>query len=338
MANQLSLPRFLVPGFFLALPAMLISFFYEPEPAGKNAVSGVWAADSLDLQCRSGQAVELLPVDTDGDDIPDEGGWALWAGDMVDTARVQCGEELIFSINREGETPDSAAIVLLLGCDDTDGGLGFVNIEVHAWCAGEIVASCLTYVGVFDNFSLCGHGPHSPAAVGRIIREDGVPVEDVEVSLSGLSPAFTLTDAQGGFRFLGLSPGDDITITPEKDAGYLGGYTENISTQDLVLISRHILGVQPLGSPYKLIAADVNNSRRVTTLDLIALRRLLLGIDIEFEDNTSWRFIRLDYTFPEPANPWAELFPERIDINGLPATGAADLDFIAVKVGDVSLD
>lgn len=338
MANNLLLSRFLGPGFLLALPVLLISSFYLPEPAGKNTASRGEAADSLDLQCRPGMAVELLPVDTDGDDVPDEGRWPLWADEVVDTARVQCGEELVFSINRERETPDSAAAVLLLGCDDTDGGLGFVNIEVHAWCEGEIVASCLTYVGVFDNFLICGHEPQPPAIVGQVIREDGVPVEGVEVSLSGPSPGFTLTDTQGRYYFYGANVGDDITITPEKDAGYLGGYTENISTQDLVLISRHILGVQPLGSPYRLIAADVNNSRSVTTLDLIALRRLLLGIDVEFESNTSWRFVELDYVFPNPADPWQERFPEWINVNNLPPTGAADLDFVAVKVGDVSLD
>ena len=34
---------------------------------------------------------------------------------------------------------------------------------------------------------------------------------------------------------------------------------------------------------------------------------------------------------------WQEPFPERIDII-LPAAGVSDLDFVAVKVGDVSLD
>ncbi|MFQ5445455.1 MAG: hypothetical protein ACE5FF_00840 [Saprospiraceae bacterium] len=31
-----------------------------------------------------------------------------------------------------------------------------------------------------------------------------------------------------------------------------------VTTYDLVLITKHILGVQPLGSPYKIIAADAN--------------------------------------------------------------------------------
>ncbi|MCB0595251.1 MAG: hypothetical protein H6557_01345 [Lewinellaceae bacterium] len=335
MANNPMLSRFLALGFCLAAPVLGLLIFSSPlpEPSGKHGVSGVYAVDSLDLQCRPGQAVELFPVDTDGDDIPDEGRWPLWADDMVDTARVQCGEELVFSINREGETPDSAAAVLFLGCEDAM-GTGFVNIEVHAWCEGEIAASCLTYVGVFDNFLICGHELDSFSVEGRIIREDGLPIEGVEVSLSGPRPGFALTDAQGHYHFSDPNVGDDITITPEKNFDY----TEGVSTQDLVLISRHILGVDRLGSPYQLIAADVNNSRHVTTLDLIMLRRLLLGIDIEFETNTSWRFVELDYTFPDPSNPWHERFPEWINVNDLPFVGAADLDFVAVKIGDVSLD
>lgn len=45
-----------------------------------------------------------------------------------------------------------------------------------------------------------------------------------------------------------------------------------VSTYDLSLITKHILGLAPFSSPYKLIAADVNNSRSVTTLDVIQLR------------------------------------------------------------------
>ena len=293
-------------------------------------VSTAMAADSLDLLCRSGQAVELLPMDTDGDGIPDEGGWPLWADEMVDAVLIQCGEGLVFSINREGDTPDGAAEVLILKCGDVP----FAIFEVHAWCGGEIVGSCTTYAGVFDNFGLCGHPPPPVAVDGRILREDGVPVEGVTVSLSGPSPSTTLTSVEGNYHLLGVLEGEEVTITPEKNAGY----AEGVSTLDMVLISRHILGVEILGSPYQLIAADVNNSRYVTTLDLIALRRLLLGIDIEFEVNTSWRFVESDYAFPNPANPWQERFPEWTIISPFPATGVSDLDFVAVKVGDVSLD
>jgi hypothetical protein len=102
-----------------------------------------------------------------------------------------------------------------------------------------------------------------------------------------------------------------------------------------VLIQRHILGVQPLGSPYKMIAADVNNSRTITTLDVIQLRRLILAIDTEFANNTSWRFIPSSYVFPVPTNPWFESFPEVINVNDL-SGDELNRNFIGVKIGDVN--
>ncbi|MCR9055399.1 MAG: T9SS type A sorting domain-containing protein, partial [bacterium] len=121
---------------------------------------------------------------------------------------------------------------------------------------------------------------------------------------------------------------------PQRDGDYLNG----VSTFDLVLISKHILGVGPLSTPYQRIAADVNNSGSITTLDLIQLRKLILSISTELPNNTSWRFVEASYVFPNPETPWQEAFPEVVNINNLPATGIHGADFIAVKIGDVSGD
>jgi hypothetical protein len=83
-----------------------------------------------------------------------------------------------------------------------------------------------------------------------------------------------------------------------------------------------------------MIAADVNNSKSITTLDLIALRKLILNIDQTFQNNTSWRFVDAAYKFPTASNPWAATFPEVANINNL--TGTVTAGFIAVKVGDVN--
>ena len=83
-----------------------------------------------------------------------------------------------------------------------------------------------------------------------------------------------------------------------------------------------------------MIAADVNNSKSITTLDLIALRKLILNIDQSFQNNTSWRFVDAAYSFPTPSNPWAAAFPEVVNINDIAANVTAN--FVAVKVGDVN--
>jgi len=125
-----------------------------------------------------------------------------------------------------------------------------------------------------------------------------------------------------------------FTIKPKKNTKLLNGVT----TFDLVLITKHIIGVQLLGSPYKIIAADANKSNSVTTFDIVELRKLILFIITELPNhNTSWRFVDADYQFPDPADPWSEPFPE---VKNITFTGqnntATNLDFIAIKVGDVN--
>jgi hypothetical protein len=120
-------------------------------------------------------------------------------------------------------------------------------------------------------------------------------------------------------------------VTPSRDDSPLNGVT----TFDLVLISKHILNVTRFDSPFKMIAADANNSRSITTLDLVALRKLILRIDNQLPNNTSWRFVEKGYRFPNPQNPWTEPFPEVKNYNNV-AASILSTDFVAIKVGDVN--
>jgi len=102
----------------------------------------------------------------------------------------------------------------------------------------------------------------------------------------------------------------------------------------LVLIAQHILGMNQLDSPYKMIAADINKSGAISTLDILELRKLILYIETEFPNNTSWRFVDGDFVFPYPTNPFATAFPELVSINGLLEN--VTHDFVGVKIGDVN--
>jgi hypothetical protein len=188
---------------------------------------------------------------------------------------------------------------------------------------------CTITIQVEDNAGVCG-GASSAAVAGAIQTESKATVEGVQVNLSGQSQKSFATGVNGLFVFNNLTAGADYTVTPSLNKGFLNG----VSTFDLVLISKHILGVQPLNTPYKLIAADVNNSKSVTTLDLIQLRKLILNIDAAFANNSSWRFVEASYTFPNASNPWAASFPEVKNVNDL--EGSLTANFVAVKVGDVN--
>ncbi|MEL6658261.1 MAG: hypothetical protein AAFP77_24800 [Bacteroidota bacterium] len=55
----------------------------------------------------------------------------------------------------------------------------------------------------------------------------------------------------------------------------------------------------------------------------------------DFPNSPSWRFIPTNYSFPVPANPWHETFPELIEIEAI-SDGLIEVDFIGIKMGDVN--
>jgi hypothetical protein len=223
--------------------------------------------------------------------------------------------------------PDSTVTVLTFDCAD----LGVLNQALWVTNAEGIQASCLSTLFVQASMDQCPDDPLVAFVGGSLKQEDDTPASDATVQLSGQLSATTLSAVDGMFAFPYLPLGSDLTITPSDDEDPLQGVT----TYDLVLIGRHILNIAPLDSPYKLIAADANNSGSVTTLDMVEIRKLILHINESFPNNTSWRFVAKDYVFPDPTNPWMYAFPEVINVNDLPGN-LPDADFVAIKVGDVN--
>ena len=110
------------------------------------------------------------------------------------------------------------------------------------------------------------------------------------------------------------------------------GTKEGVNTLDLIRMQKHLLGIQPFESPYQYIAADINRSNTLTALDVIELRKLILGKINSFEGNTSWRLGDAAQELRMEA-PWD--FRETIV---LPGTGIdiGNAHLRGVKVGDVT--
>lgn len=205
---------------------------------------------------------------------------------------------------------------------------------------------CIPTVDPTDGFEICG-GDLEDMVQGLIRTEFLDGVNEVMVTFEAATggtacPALVctggcsvsnLTGAPGHYLFsCALCPDcNRFKVTPAKDDNPLNGLT----TYDLVLISKHILGIEPLGSPYKMIAADANKSNSITGFDNLELRKLILGIYQELPDNTSWRFFDKSKQFTDPANPFLNQIGnwEIINCIELPTS---DLDFVAVKIGDVN--
>jgi len=320
------------------------------DGCGNNTNSAVLPFDVVDclppsFTCLNGVSFNLqeLPpnTDIDGDGTVDVAGAGIWASDFHSSVSDCSDDTIAFSINLPGETPDINQTSLYFTCDD----VGLVDVEVYFWdsafnpeavqpdgtVGGPNWDFCETYLYITDSEGLCSQPVQNPMMAGLISRENSDAVEAVEVSLSGQMSTMMMTSASGTYQFDDLPMGDDYTVTPSRDDDHRNG----VSTFDLILIQQHLLGVSPLTSPYKMIAADVNNTGSITTLDMIQIQQLILGITTEFANNTSWRFVEEDFYFPVPNNPWFTPFPEAITVNNL-STDNMSNDFIAIKVGDVN--
>jgi len=140
-----------------------------------------------------------------------------------------------------------------------------------------------------------------------------------------LTPIQTNSDGCSVYELPNVPGGIDYLLAiPVYDDVPLNG----VSMWDAVLISRHVLGLEPLNSQSKMVAADANNSTSVTVLDITEIYKLILGEYLAFPHGITWQFFPPGY---EPLNPFS---PIPLIDTILPPFDT--LHFIGAKRGDVS--
>jgi hypothetical protein len=123
------------------------------------------------------------------------------------------------------------------------------------------------------------------------------------------------------------------TLRAQKFDSPLNG----VSTFDLVLISKNILGLESFTSAYQIIAADVNKSNSVTTFDIIEIRKVILGVYDTFPAVPAWRLIQ-----PLPTPNVVSSYTAAKDTYQLHLPALSDdwdwtgRAFVAIKYGDVN--
>jgi hypothetical protein len=277
----------------------------------------------------------------------------FWAVDFVpDQTMGACGEELTYLMipyqdiygdpeNIDDDLDADAALDLAMaswefGCQYIQNGVQHViEIRIYAVDENGVYDFCDASLTLNDNFDCCEDIEEGGTLVsGNIMTEKGVFMEDVEIRIDGDSPELPkslFSTPQGSFTFYGLEFNKDYRVSAHYNENALDG----VSTLDLVLIQRHILGMTELNSPYKLIAADINGNESISVTDLLQLRKLILGRypDDNFPNNKSWRFLDDGYKFVDLKRPFP--FNEVIHIDSLPHS-TYNQNFVAVKIGDVN--
>lgn len=230
--------------------------------------------------------------------------------------------------------------------DQTYFGDAFGGLQpVSAWAKDSLgnISSCTTSVALaFPVNAFC-----DPILVFKVSTPLEKRFDDVLVKIRvqnclgdtfprtidphNLSSAYIIMP--GWFESYGaLYPGNETYVEMIKDINPLNGVT----TYDLSLISKHILGLEMLDSPYKIIAADANQDGKVTTFDVVVLRKLILGIIDELPNGKSWRFLPQGYVFPNAVNPFEPPFPTLYHFPASEPNPPGEFPFIGVKIGDVN--
>ncbi len=307
--------------------------FNDPIPAGRHTIT--WIADdrcgnegmltyALNvIDCKPPTPVCLNGLSININQMPGmEPMVTIWASDFDASSYDNCTpqSELIYSFSS-----DVTDTNITFMCDD----LGIQSIQMWVTDGWGNQAFCETFIDVQDNFDVCPETTMLRLG-GEITREDGISLQEAEITLSYDSASHTsMTDEAGHYLFESLPMYANYEVMPKYESDYGLG----VSTLDIILIQRHLLTLESLSTPYQLIAADVNNSESITAADLVDIRKLILEITDSFEQSDSWKFVDKKTVFSDANHPWP--YAEGMYMYDLDHS-VMNSDFIAMKSGDVN--
>jgi len=124
-------------------------------------------------------------------------------------------------------------------------------------------------------------------------------------------------------------------VNYQIEASKEDSYENGLSTFDIVIIQKHILGISTFENPYKVIASDINNNEVVSGSDLVGIARRVLGYYNGNIQNDAWTFVKSTQQFFDIENPWPLIHTsDLIDVYD----DKMNEDFLGIKMGDVNND
>jgi len=244
-----------------------------------------------------------------------------FSADNTVELRVEAYPFAPITLNAAGQAIAPATNMVTVGC------VGLQPIRLWAIDAAGNADYCNTWVDVQNNMNAtpavstpCGGTVNGARSIaGAISTSNGRALENTVVTVessTSVNGKMTSGVKAGKYNVL-VGIGSNVKVAADKNDNPLNG----VSTFDLVLISKHILGTQNISDRFAQIAADVNNNGKITTSDVVELRKMILGLQSNFNNNKSWRF------FDATMN-------EEVSIKNI--QDDAKIDFTAVKVGDIN--
>ncbi len=174
------------------------------------------------------------------------------------------------------------------------------------------------FATVVINFQGCaGAVTHALSGTAKLVETtQGVENVMMTVEQNGEIVGDLLTGSNGDFEFV-LPPGE-YSLSGSSEEDPLNG----VSTMDIVMIQKHILGVEIcLKDRLDSLAADASNDGRITAADIAVIRKVILGVKDNF----------ISHSWVAVSNETGEL-----NLDVVLGRDVWNADFTVVKVGDLN--
>lgn len=248
------------------------------------------------------------------------------------------------NISIVSSVPTSVSWISPKANDNCDGGIPVVQISGPK--SGSLFDPNTVTTIIYSATDECGNVSTCSftVSVKKISTKVGVDINgeisdsknppnqiSADIQINGSINQYTPTTG-GKYLFSSIPNGSNLEIFAEQSKFPLNG----VNALDLIHISNHILGKKALNSPFKMLAADVNKSKNITTADIVEIRKLILHITDLFSASKSWEFLPSNVKFTTPNNPWLDQLDSKIAITNIQSDKT--FNFIGYKMGDVTYD
>ncbi|MEM6396386.1 MAG: T9SS type A sorting domain-containing protein [Bacteroidota bacterium] len=257
---------------------------------------------------------------------------------------------------------------------DTTNGIGFIQFDTENFGTQDVIISPSGVVATVF-FSLATGdcqiyqivnagafiGPFTPCEGFPVAPESGICNGDPEISGevnpvrfidtvntfdnalvrdTSLIDYSTLTDSLNEYTLEVGSNTVNQTHTVFVDEPDYTEYDCGVTTLDRFIVRRHILGIESFEFGWQKVAADLNNDAEINVIDIVQMRRTVLGIGFPDASGRPWDYPTLQDVFDiEMAGLDTDsvLFDGFYRIDPLGMTQISK-DFTAVKIGDINAD
>ncbi len=226
--------------------------------------------------------------------------------------------------------------IKILTCADIENGVSdTIALSMYVIDLAGNKEYCKVDFVLYDNDDICQDKNLTATIIGQVLAPDLTKkIQGVEMRIEAQNGDYSsskFTDAKGQFSVSGMPANMPITVRPIKsDSVELG-----LSTLDVILIQKHILGTAKFNDPYKIIASDVDNNKKISVSDLVVLRKIILGVSTALPKNRNcYAFVQRDFQFSNINTPFN--YPDTLHFKNLNLIAKNNANFVGIKIGDVN--